>query len=88
MGSAVHLAAVIFGSLGVACATTVDVAFDERADFSRYRTWDWLPRAARTIEAPPSETLALDVQLARACGDPRTRRTSSSATTSGSSANR
>jgi hypothetical protein len=65
MRGTVHLAAVIFGSLGVACATTVDVAFDERADFSRYRTWDWLPRAARTVEAPLSEKLALDARLAR-----------------------
>jgi hypothetical protein len=65
MRGAVQLAAVIFGSLGVACATTVDVAFDERADFSRYRTWDWLPRAARTVEAPLSETRALDARLAR-----------------------
>jgi hypothetical protein len=65
MRGAVQLAAVIFGSLGVACATTVDVAFDERADFSRYRSWDWLPRAARTVDAPVGEMRALDARLAR-----------------------
>ena len=28
--------------LGVGCTTIVDVTFDERRDFSHYRTWDWL----------------------------------------------
>jgi hypothetical protein len=41
------------------------VEFDEREDFSRYRTWDWLPRAARVVDAPLSHTPALDARLAR-----------------------
>jgi hypothetical protein len=65
MRGAVHLAAAIFAWLGVACATTVDVAFDEEEDFSRYRTWDWLPRAARAVDAPLGHTPALDARLAR-----------------------
>jgi hypothetical protein len=65
MRGAVHLAAAIFAALGVACATTVDVAFDEREDFSRHRTWDWLPRAARAVDAPLGHAPALDARLAR-----------------------
>lgn len=65
MGGAVRLAAAILAALGVACATTVDVAFDERADFSRYRSWDWLPGAAGAVDAPLGRAPALDARLAR-----------------------
>lgn len=65
MRGAVQLAAASFAALGVACATTVDVAFDEGEDFSRYRTWDWLPRAARTVNAPLGQGPALDARVAR-----------------------
>jgi hypothetical protein len=65
MRGAVQLAAAILAALGAGCATSVDVAFDEREDFSRYRTWNWLPRAARAVDTPLGPTPALDARLAR-----------------------
>ena len=47
-------------SVCVACTTPVEISFDEREDFSRYRTWDWLPGAARTIDAPTPYLVGLD----------------------------
>jgi hypothetical protein len=65
MRGAARLASYIFVWLCVACATPVKVEFDERVDISRYRTWAWLPRAARTVDAPFSDAAALDARLAR-----------------------
>ncbi len=60
-----HLVGILLAGLGIACSTTVHVAFDEREDFSRYRTWNWQPDRARTVDAPLSDALALDAALAR-----------------------
>lgn len=65
MRSAAHLVAILLAGLGVACMTTVQVAFDEGEDFSTYRTWDWQPDRARTVDAPFSDARALDAALAR-----------------------
>jgi hypothetical protein len=35
-----------------ACATSREVWFDQREDFSRHRTWEWLPPPAQTVDAP------------------------------------
>ena len=64
-GTAVAIAAVVSMSVCVACTTLLEISFDERADFSRYRTWDWLPGAARTIDAPTPYLVGLDRDLAR-----------------------
>jgi hypothetical protein len=64
-GAALRIAAVLSLSLGVACSTYPEISFDEREDFSRYRTWDWLPGTARTIDAPAANSVALDHELAR-----------------------
>ncbi len=65
MKRAAHLVAVLLAGLGVACATTVHVAFDEREDFSTYRTWNWQSDRARTVDAPLGDAPALDAALAR-----------------------
>jgi hypothetical protein len=52
-------------ALGVGCASTVDVVYDERQDFSSYRTWDWLPQDLPSIDAPHSNADALDARLMR-----------------------
>lgn len=65
MRGAIYLVSLILAWLGVACSTTVDVAFDEREDFSRYRTWDWLPHAVPHVDAPHRDAPALDARLAR-----------------------
>jgi hypothetical protein len=64
-GPAAALAAAVATSLCIACATSLEVSRDEREDFSRHRTWDWLPGAARTIDAPPPYRVGLDRDLAR-----------------------
>lgn len=51
--------AVALGLTAACTTTTVDVAFDEGHDFSGYRTWSWLSRAA-SLEAAPDEERALD----------------------------
>ncbi len=62
---AAHLGAVLLAGLGVACVTSVRVAFDEEEDFSSYRTWNWRPDRARTVDAPLGDAPALDAALAR-----------------------
>lgn len=52
--------------LALACATPGDVTFDEGTDFSRYRTWDWLPESPRSVDAPSYDVTALDQRLAEA----------------------
>ena len=47
----------------VACSTTVHVVVDERADFSRYHTWDWQPRNSSPIRAPYSDERAVRERL-------------------------
>jgi hypothetical protein len=65
MRGAVHRVAILLAWLGLGCATTVDIAFDEREDFSRYRTWDWLPHGLPNVDAPESDARSLDAHLAR-----------------------
>jgi hypothetical protein len=63
--SAASFAAALVAVLVSGCATTtVDIAFDDRQDFSGYRTWGWLSRAAK-VEAAPSEEPALDALTSR-----------------------
>jgi hypothetical protein len=65
MRAAVHFAGFICAAFGVACAPPVAVEFDERVDIARYRAWDWLPRAAGSVDAPENDAPALDERLAR-----------------------
>jgi hypothetical protein len=65
-GTAVRIVAALLLSFTVACTTTLEISRDERADFSAFRTWDWLPDTARSVEAPTPEVAAgLDYDLAR-----------------------
>lgn len=59
-----HLAATLAAALALGCATSVDVYFDSSQDFSRYRTWDWLP-GARSVDAIPSEERSLAALTSR-----------------------
>jgi hypothetical protein len=59
------LAAIATTWLIVACATSpVDVAFDRREDFSRFRTWDWIDGAALVVHAPFQDTPVIEARLA------------------------
>lgn len=60
---AIALAVMTLGSVG--CSTLVDVTVDERADFSRYRTWRWVSRGVPQIDAPQSNRALLDALLTR-----------------------
>jgi len=64
MRAAVHLAAAVVAVVAAGCTTSLDVAFDDGQDFSRYRTWDWLP-AGRSVEALPGEERALAALTSR-----------------------
>ena len=52
-------------ALALACASSPRITFDPEQDWSRHRTWDWLPGTARTIETPTDDLLQLDRELAR-----------------------
>jgi hypothetical protein len=57
--------AILLGLLPVmACTPPLQIHLDERADFTRYRTWSWLPDAPRTIDAPVPHAIGLDRDLA------------------------
>jgi len=58
------LLAIPLSGLGVGCVSTVDVVFDEREDFSCYRTWSWLRHGVLSVDAPQSEPRALDAHVA------------------------
>ena len=64
MRGVVHVAATAVLLLGAGCATDVDVSFDSEQDFSKYRTWDWLPRG-RSVSALPGEEAQLDALTAK-----------------------
>jgi hypothetical protein len=64
MRATVHLAAILVAALVAGCATSVDVSFDPEHDFSRYRTWAWLP-GARSVQALPDEERPLDALTSR-----------------------
>jgi hypothetical protein len=59
MRGVVHVAATALAALAAGCATSVDVSFDDTHDFSRYRTWDWLPHGRR-VDVVPGEEHNLD----------------------------
>lgn len=63
-----HLPLAVLAAVltGFGCATPIDVRYDEREDFSRYRTWDWLPGQAIVVKAPFEDERALEALLARA----------------------
>jgi len=59
------LAAITTTWLSVACAPSlVDVAFDQREDFSKFRTWDWIDGAALVVHAPFEDPRAIEARLA------------------------
>jgi len=60
-----RIVAVLFLSLGVACTTRPEIDYDERQDFSHYRTWAWFPGVARVIDAPDANVAELDRDMAR-----------------------
>jgi hypothetical protein len=62
MKRASGLSVLFLAAACIACATRVGVEFDPQQDFSRYRTWAWLPPAQEAGEArrgddPELETL-------------------------------
>ncbi len=57
-------AVVVAPILWIGCTSPVDIYFDGAEDFGNYRTWDWLPSAARTIDAPTPYAVGLDRELA------------------------
>ena len=63
-GTSSAIVAVVTLSLGLACTTSVEISVDEREDFSQYRTWNWLPAAPRTIDAPTPYIIGLERALA------------------------
>jgi hypothetical protein len=65
MEGLLRIVAVLSLSLGVACTTRPEVDFDERDDFSRYRTWDWYAGVAGSIDAPGTNAAELDLDMAR-----------------------
>ncbi len=48
--AAVQIVSIALAVSGLACATTTRVSFDESADCSSFRTWDWLGRVARLVD--------------------------------------
>jgi len=57
---------VALGVLVAACTSPVRVEFDEAADFSRYRTWSWLPYEAPNVRAATGNPEILYARLAEA----------------------
>ena len=57
------LVVTITMGLGTGCAARVDFDFDAQEDFSRYRTWDWLPGKGVGVDAPHRRVRALDERL-------------------------
>lgn len=49
MARTVHLVAIALVALACGCAARVNVRFDERQDFSLYRTWAWCPNASTVV---------------------------------------
>lgn len=65
MRGTVPLPAVLLASLAIACASPVRVSFDERVDFARYRTWDWVPGVARSADSREAASYPLGRKLMR-----------------------
>ena len=64
----VVLLSLVLVSLGIACATQVDVTLDERADLSQLRTWTWLPAGTSPemgVDAPHRDAAGLHAHLGR-----------------------
>lgn len=64
----IRLIAVFIAWCGVGCATSVDIDFDDRVDFSRYDSWKWLPRHGAAVQAPHRDERALEALLTRFVG--------------------
>jgi hypothetical protein len=58
------IASLIAAYLLVACASKLDVVYDEQTDFSRYHTWAWLPAKTPSVDAPHDDPDALAARLA------------------------
>ncbi len=63
MRATIHRFSLILASLGVACATGVNVRVDPEEDFSRYRVWTWLPSSVPIVDAPHGRADALEAKL-------------------------
>jgi len=63
---AVHLGAAILASIGVACASAVNVRIDQRKDFAGYCTWNFLSLEDGNVRAPLSDARELNARLTRA----------------------
>jgi len=73
MRAAVQLAAILVAALAAGCATSMDVSFDPTQDFSRYRTWAWLPNA-QSVNALPDEEKTLATLTPRVVAEELRRR--------------
>jgi hypothetical protein len=62
---AVHFVALILASFGVACASTVDVEIEQRADLAGYCTWNFLTLPDGNVHAPLNDSYEIDVTLNR-----------------------
>jgi len=63
MKGAVHFAAVMLASFGVACTSTVDVSIDQQTNLAGYRTWNFLSLGSGNVRAPSSDPRELDARL-------------------------
>ncbi len=68
MKRASGLIVLFLAAAWTACATPAAVEFDPQQDFSRYRTWAWLPLAQEAREARRVDDRELDA-LVRSCLD-------------------
>lgn len=55
--------AIGLAALGVGCATSSNVAFDRKADFSGYARWDWLPSPVPPVSSPHHQSRALATRM-------------------------
>jgi len=62
---AVHFAAAILASFGVACAPAVDVRIDQRRDLAGYCTWNFLSLWDGSVHAPLHDARELGATLTR-----------------------
>jgi hypothetical protein len=65
MRGIIRTTSILLATLGLGCATAgMNVAFDERADLSKFETWAWLPRDTAEIDRA-GRSAKLDHELAR-----------------------
>lgn len=65
MKGTVLLVAFSLAYFATACASSVDVAFEDRRTLSRYSTWDWRADATSQVEANPADAAALQSHVGR-----------------------